>query len=82
MCEHVRTILTACVIKGAGVLKLKLFACCLIVLLFRIELNDLLTCVSSVVNIPYYLVFQLCVKIVEKGLILHNFVVLFCFHIT
>lgn len=58
--------------KGAGVLKLNLFACC-IALPFTIEQNYLLICVSDIVNLPDSLVFQLCVKIVQAGLSLRGF---------
>ena len=67
-----RTIITAFVMKGAGVLKLNLFACC-IALPFTIEQNYLLICVSDIVNLPDSLVFQLCVKIVQAGLSLRGF---------
>ena len=59
--------------KGAGVLKLNLFACCCIALPFTIELNYLLTCVSNIVNLLDSLVFRLCIKIVQVGLILCSF---------
>jgi hypothetical protein len=69
----VRTIITAYVMKWTGVVKLKLFACCGILLPFRIALNDLLTRVSNIVNLLDSLVVQLCVKIVLAGLVLRFF---------
>ena len=74
-----RTIITAFVMKGAGVLKLNLFACCCIALPFMAELNYLLTCASNIVNLLDSLVFQLRIKIVQAGLVLCFFFFYFVF---
>jgi hypothetical protein len=78
----VRTIITAFVMKGAGVLKLNLFACCCIPLPFVVELNYLLTFAPNIINLLDSLVFQLCIKIVQAGLVLCFFFYYYYFVFT